>query len=180
MANILNDELQRYKHYLPPGVLQNSPDVQKLFLAMMCEVLALKKYAKVLLQQTFASQASVCLFAHETDWGLPNPCEEEAPQILTERQKALLSKLSYRHGQKPVDYEKIAISLGYEDATVTDGEDTHHWNISINGLLVDYFHCGNSFLGIDPLGSGQSTANILCALAETKPAHTEVTTSYTT
>jgi uncharacterized protein YmfQ (DUF2313 family) len=130
------------------------------------------------------------------DWervcGLPDGCGAAA-QTLAERRSAVHARLTELGGQRPADYEALAATLGYPDASVEefrpfrvgqsavgdalyDGDWVHTFRLRAAESPVRYFAVGQSCVG-EPLASWGDEL-LECTVRDRAQAHTIVQFAY--
>lgn len=135
------------------------------------------------------------LAAREREAGLPGPCVIADPTI-EERRLALVNQWASRGGQSIPYFTAIATALGYTvaitearpfrcgfskcggDHQCGDPAMRHHWWVAVPGPRINYFRCGQSQVGRDPLGFVRRAEDLECLLNRLKPAQTDLHFSY--
>lgn len=141
----------------------------------------------------------------ERAWGLPDPCIAE-PLSISDRQNALVAKMTMLGGQSRDFFISFAALIGYEVRItehapfmcgVSECGDTRDaysdwrweiappeirflWNVRITGLRVTWFRAGNGGgqAGVDPMVRIALATDLDCVLRRYKPAHTELVFDY--
>jgi len=135
------------------------------------------------------------LAAREREAGLPGPCAIINP-TLEERRMALVNQWASRGGQSVSYFTAMATSLSYGVAITEarpfragysqcggrhqcgDPAMRHHWWVSVPGPRINYFRCGQSQAGRDPLGFVRRAEDLECLLTRLKPAHSDLHFAY--
>lgn len=125
----------------------------------------------------------------EIEYGLPDACGAGDDSI-SSRIRALEAKLMATAVITPADFIRLAASYGFivtieEPAvfecgfsecggqhTVGDARQETYWNVHVENLAVDYFTCGESECGFDPLFSFGEAQRLLCLFRQHAPAWT--------
>ncbi|WP_157951599.1 putative phage tail protein [Agrobacterium pusense] len=182
----------------PPGPAFGSPDGQALSLtsklALFTRVLISpweRLYARAfkLLGESTIYGVDEMLPDWEIEYGLPDPCGYDDESIAG-RLRALEAKLMSVASVTPGDFIRLAASYGFTitieepavfecgfsecggEHTVGDARQETYWVVHIENLAVDYFTCGESECGYDPLFSLGGSERLLCLLRQNAPAWT--------
>lgn len=125
----------------------------------------------------------------EEEYGLPDNCVTGETGI-AERLRALEAKVNSQAVVTPGDFIRVAASYGFEimieepavfecgfsecggEHTVGDVRQETFWIVHVTGLAVDYFTCGLSECGFDPLFDLGDAERLLCILRRLAPAWT--------
>ena len=139
-----------------------------------------------ILRQSWARQADWSLADWEADYGLPNPCAA-ADATTASRKADLLVRVRSTATITPQDYVRLAHDAGYDIAieepamfecgfsecggehTVGDIRQEAYWIVHIYGLAVDYFRCGESECGYDPLFATSDIERLRCLFRDLYP-----------
>ncbi|NLS02330.1 DUF2313 domain-containing protein [Rhizobium sp. P32RR-XVIII] len=123
----------------------------------------------------------------ETDYGLPDNCVTGETSV-AERLRALEAKVSSVAIVTPGDFIRVASFYGFTitieepamfecgfsecggEHTVGDIRQEVYWIVHVDGLAVDYFTCGISECGLDPLFDLGDGERLLCILRRLSPA----------
>lgn len=123
----------------------------------------------------------------EVEYGLPDACGAEDESIAG-RLRALEAKLMAVAIITPSDFIRLAASFGFTitieepaifecgfsecggEHTVGDARQEIYWLVTVTDLAVDYFRCGESECGFDPLFSYGEAERLLCLLRQHSPA----------
>lgn len=139
------------------------------------------------------------------DWervaGLPDKCFPAALSI-SERQQALVAKLTMRGGQSRAYFLSLAERLGYQGVTITEfspfmcgispcGDNGGRWEIghpdmrfwwevTVPDPRLTWFRCGEGGgqCGIDPMVRIKRAEDLECVFRRYKPAHTDIIFNY--
>lgn len=171
----------------------------KLIFGLAKCYLELDQRADDLINEMFPQTVVESIDEWETEYGLPEDCNNDIELSFSERQLALLAKFASLGGQTPSYYVDIAANLGFT-ITVTEfdgaryGRDTygdvtgtryahttapHVWYVDVLGIetiyatysIDRYTTTQYSKLGID-------TSVLECLINKLKPAHSEVVFFY--
>lgn len=156
---------------------------------------AVHRRADQLVKELNPLNAVETLAAREREAGLPDPC---LPANLTTEERRLHLVARWRQdGSQHISYfERICADLGY-DVTITEhrpfrcgysecggsqflGDETirHFWVVTVHEPRINYFRCGQSQLGVEPLGFVRRAEDLECALARVEPAHMKLQFNY--
>lgn len=199
LANPSNDDLiGAGMTMLPQGSAWGSPDGQAASLSSNLAGLmrSLLDSFQWLYQRiwTLARNASVqgvdeLLPEWEAEYGLPDSCVTGETSF-AERLRALQVKVSALAVITPGDFIRIAASYGFEisieepaifecgfsecggEHTTGDARQEVYWIVRITGLGVDYFTCGVSECGFDPLFDLGDADRLLCIFRRMAPGWT--------
>jgi len=123
----------------------------------------------------------------EVEYGLPDACGVEDISIAG-RLRALEAKLMAVAIITPSDFIRLAASYGFVitieepavfecgfsecggEHTVGNARQEIYWIVTVTDLAVDYFRCGESECGFDPLFSYGEAERLLCLLRQHSPA----------
>ncbi|WP_185933365.1 putative phage tail protein [Rhizobium sp. P007] len=180
----------------PPGPAFGTPDGQALSLtsrlALFTRVLIspwewLYARAFKLTSESTVFGVDEMLPDWEVEYGLPDACGAEGTSVAG-RLRALEAKLMAVAIITPADFIRLAASFGFtitieEPAvfecgfsecggahTVGDARQEVYWLVTVMDLAVDYFRCGESECGFDPLFSYGEAERLLCLLRQHSPA----------
>jgi uncharacterized protein YmfQ (DUF2313 family) len=125
----------------------------------------------------------------EADYGLPDNCVT-GPTSVAERVRALAAKVNSQAVLTPGDFIRVAASYGFSitieepaifecgfsecggEHTVGDVRQEAYWIVHVTDLAVDYFICGISECGLDPLFDLGDAERLLCILRRLAPGWT--------
>ncbi|CVI59559.1 DUF2313 domain-containing protein [Agrobacterium leguminum] len=182
----------------PPGAAFGTPDGQALSLSSLLarftrvlvspfEWLYARGYRLVSESTVFG--VSEMLADWEAEYGLPDACGVGDDSV-SGRIRALEAKLMAAAVITPSDFIRLAASYGFSiiieepavfecgfsecggEHTVGDVAQEVYWSVHIENLAVDYFTCGESECGYDPLFSLGASERLLCLLRQHAPAWT--------
>ena len=123
----------------------------------------------------------------EVEYGLPDACGVE-DESTAGRIRALEAKLMAVAIITPADFIRLAASFGFTitveepavfecgfsecggEHTAGDARQEVYWLVTVADLAVDYFRCGESECGYDPLFSFGEAERLLCLLRQHSPA----------
>ena len=199
LANPNNDDLIGAAVSLwPPGTAFGTPDGQALSLSSVLGrfTRVLVSPWEWLYARSFKLTSESTVFGvdemledWEAEYGLPDACGVD-DQGTAGRTRALKAKLIAVATVTPSNFIRLAISYGFEitieepavfecgfsecggEHTVGDVSQEVYWIIDVVGLAVDYFRCGESELGYDPLFSYGEAERLLCLMRQHSPAWT--------
>lgn len=199
LANPVNDDLIGAGLSMwPQGSAWGTPDGQALplssNLARFTRVLLdsfewLYGRAFALTREATVQGVNELLDEWEADYGLPGECSSEDGSV-AERLRSLEAKVAAQKVIHPSDFIAVALSYGFEieieepavfecgfsecggEHTCGDPREEVYWLVRIKGLAVDYFRCGESECGYDPLFSLGQAERVLCILRTFAPAWT--------
>ncbi len=179
----------------PPGAAFGTPDGQAMslssLLARFTRVLISPwewLYARAYKLTTESTVLGVDeMLGHwEVEYGLPDACGAEDESIAG-RLRALEAKLMAVAIITPSDFIRLAASFGFTitieepaifecgfsecggEHTVGDARQEVYWLVTVTDLAVDYFRCGESECGYDPLFSYGEAERLLCLLRQHSP-----------
>ncbi len=180
----------------PPGSAFGTPDGQAMsldsLLALFTRVIVspwewLYARAFKLVRESTVFGVDEMLPDWEAEYGLPDACGADDDSVAG-RLRALEVKLMAVAVITPSDFIRLAASYGFtitiEEPAVFEcgfsecgGEHTVgsprqevYWIVTVTGLAVDYFRCGESECGFDPLFSYGEAERLLCLLRQHSPA----------
>lgn len=180
----------------PPGAAFGTPDGQALSLtsrlALFTRVLIspwewLYARAFKLTGESTVFGVDEMLADWEAEYGLPDACGAEDTSIAG-RLRALEAKLMAVAIITPGDFIRLAASYGFSitieepavfecgfsecggEHTTGDARQEVYWLVKVTDLAVDYFRCGESECGFDPLFSYGEAERLLCLLRQHSPA----------
>jgi uncharacterized protein YmfQ (DUF2313 family) len=141
----------------------------------------------------------------ERNWGLPDPCLAE-PLTISDRQIALVAKMTMLGGQSREFFYKLADKIGYtihigefspwtfglsECGMTDDGAGKHYprweigppeirfyWTIEVGAVRWTYWRYGSAELGFDPHCRIALATDLECIFRRYKPAHTDIVFDY--
>ncbi|MBD8555563.1 DUF2313 domain-containing protein [Rhizobium sp. CFBP 8762] len=199
LANPVNNDLIGAALAMwPQGAAWGSPDGQAVpltsMLARFTRVLVdsyVWLYARAfgLARESTVQGIVELLDEWELDYGLPGECGTSA-NTFSERIRALAAKVASQKTVHPLDFLRIAYFYGFEieieepavfecgfsecggEHTVGDPREEIYWIVHVRDLAVDYFRCGESECGQDPLFSLGEAERLLCILRSIAPAWT--------
>ena len=184
--------------FWPPGPAFGSPDGEAMSLASVLAGLTRvlispfeRLYARAyrLALESSPKFADALLPEWETEYGLPDNCVTGEISF-AERVRALEAKVSAVAMITPGDFIRLAAVYGFEisieepavfecgfsecggEHTVGDWRQETYWIVHVTGLAVDYFTCGESECGLDPLFDLGDAERLLCILRRAAPAWT--------
>lgn len=123
----------------------------------------------------------------ESDYGLPDNCVQGETSV-AERLRALEAKVSSVAIATPGDFIRVASSYGFTvtieepaifecgfsecggEHTVGDVRQEVYWIVHVGDLAVDYFICGISECGLDPLFDLGDAERLICIMRRLAPA----------
>ncbi|WFS01582.1 putative phage tail protein [Rhizobium tumorigenes] len=179
----------------PQGPAWGSPDGQAVDLAsvlarftrvMLDPFLWLYARAWTLMRNSSVQGVDELLSDWEAEYGLPDNCVTGETSI-AERIRALATKVNSQAAITPGDFIRIAASYGFSitieepaifecgfsecggEHSVGDVRQEVYWIVHITGLAVDYFTCGLSECGLDPLFDLGDAERLLCILRRISP-----------
>ncbi|OOO15662.1 hypothetical protein BTE56_24270 [Agrobacterium pusense] len=182
--------------FWPPGAAFGTPDGQALsltsLLALFTRVLIspwewLYARAYKLTSESTVYGVDEMLADWETEYGLPDACGVDDDSVAG-RVRALEAKLMAVAVITPADFIRLAASYGFTitieepavfecgfsecggEHTVGDASQEVYWLVRVTDLAVDYFRCGESECGFDPLFSFGEAERLLCLLRQHSPA----------
>jgi len=180
----------------PPGAAFGTPDGQAMslsgLLARFTRVLISPwewLYARGfrLVSESTVFGVNEMLQDWEVEYGLPDACGAEDTSIAG-RLRALEAKLMAVAIITPSDFIRLAASYGFVitieepavfecgfsecggEHTVGNARQEVYWLVTVTDLAVDYFRCGESECGFDPLFSYGEAERLLCLLRQHSPA----------
>ncbi|MBB3608680.1 putative phage tail protein [Rhizobium sp. BK602] len=199
LANPSNDDLIGTALSIwPPGPAWGSPDGQAVSLAhpLAKFTRVLVDSFEWLYQRiwTLARNASVkgvdeLLPEWEAEYGLPDNCVTGETSI-AERLRALETKVASQAIITPGDFIRIAATYGFVieieepaifecgfsecggEHTVGDVRQECYWIVRTYSVAIDYFRCGESECGFDPLFTFGDGERLICILRRLAPAWT--------
>lgn len=180
----------------PPGAAFGTPDGQAMSLSSLLakftrvlispwEWLYARSYK--LVSESTVYGVDELLPDWEAEYGLPDACGVDDESV-SGRLRALEAKLIAVAILSPGDFIRLAASYGFTitieepavfecgfsecggEHTVGDFRQEVYWLVSVTGLAVDYFRCGESECGYDPLFSFGEAERVLCLLRQHSPA----------
>lgn len=181
---------------LPQGPAWGSPDGQAVDLSSMLAkftrvlldpFLWLYARAWTLMRNSSVQGVDELLTDWETEYGLPDNCVTGETGV-SGRLRALEAKVNSQAAITPGDFIRVALSYGFEitieepatfecgfsecggEHTVGDVRQEVYWIVHVTGLAVDYFTCGLSECGFDPLFDLGDAERLLCILRRLAPA----------
>lgn len=184
--------------FWPPGAAFGTPDGQAMslssLLARFTRVLVSPWEWLYFRAFKLASESTVfgvdeMLPDWETEYGLPDECGVDVDGVAS-RIRALEAKLMATAIVTPSDFVRLAASYGYSvtieepavfecgfsecggEHTVGDPEQETFWLVHVENLAVDYFTCGDSECGFDPLFSLGTSERLFCLFRQHAPAWT--------
>lgn len=125
----------------------------------------------------------------EADYGLPDACSPDPAEAA--RRRALLTRVRAVATITPQDFIQLARQEGFDIAieepaqfecgfsecggahTVGDRLQEVYWIVHVYGLAVDYFRCGESECGHDPLFAVAEVERLQCLFARLAPGWTQ-------
>ncbi|GLS29966.1 Uncharacterized protein YmfQ in lambdoid prophage, DUF2313 family [Mesorhizobium albiziae] len=130
----------------------------------------------------------------ESEYGLPDPCLA-GEQTRAQRLRALLLKIRSTGTITLADFVNLAASAGYtisidEPSSFTcgvsdcggsdemGGHIEYFWIVNVEGVAVDYFECGISECGVDPLSDFDEATALECLFRRLAPAWTRPIFNY--
>lgn len=163
--------------------------------------------AAVLLTRESDPRATIELLPDwERNFGLPDPCVAE-PLSISERQAALVSKMTMVGGQSRNFFRAIALSIGYESIKIIERapfmfglsefgdtrdpetgwprwelgppEIRFNWIVKAGSARLTWWRFGSAQFGIDPHLRISIFTQLECLFNRYKPAHTLVFFDYT-
>lgn len=180
----------------PPGAAFGSPDGQAMSLsstiASFTRVLIspmewLYSRSFKLVSESTVFGVDELLPDWETEYGLPDACGTDDDSVAG-RQRALKAKLMAVAVITPSNFIRLALTYGFTvtieepsvfecgfsecggEHTVGGADQEIYWIVRIVDLAVDYFRCGESECGHDPLFSYGEAERLLCLLRQHSPA----------
>jgi uncharacterized protein YmfQ (DUF2313 family) len=199
LANPSNDDLIGAGLSMwPQGPAWGSPDGQAMSLASNLAGLTrvlLDSFAWLYQRiWTLARNASVqgvdeLLPEWEAEYGLPDNCVTGETSV-AERLRALAAKVASQAVITPGDFIRVAATYGFTisieepaifecgfsecggEHTVGDARQETYWIVRTADIAVDYFTCGVSECGLDPLFEFGDGERLLCILRRLAPAWT--------
>lgn len=180
----------------PPGAAFGTPDGQAMsltsLLALFTRVLISpweRLYARAfkLVSESTVYGVDEMLPDWEAEYGLPDACGVDDDSIAG-RVRALEAKLMAVAIITPSDFIGLAATFGFiitieepaifecgfsecgGEHTVGDVRQETYWLVTVTDLAVDYFRCGESECGLDPLFSFGEAERLLCLLRQHSPA----------
>jgi uncharacterized protein YmfQ (DUF2313 family) len=123
----------------------------------------------------------------EQDYGLPDNCVTGATSV-AERLRALEAKVNSIAISTPGDFIRVANSYGFSitieepaifecgfsqcggEHTVGDVRQEVYWIVHVGELAIDYFICGISECGLDPLFDLGDAERLICIMRRLAPA----------
>lgn len=199
LADPDNDDLHGAALTLwPQGAAWGTPDgtamAESSLLSRFTRVLVapfegLYRRAWLWAMESVVSGISDTLDQWENDLGLPDACVDDE-QTTSERLKAVAAKIRSEKLVTPGDFARLAASYGYEVAieepaifecgfSECGGEhetgaarEEIYVIVRVKDLQVNYFTCGESECGYDPLFDYGDTAKLLCIMRAAAPAWT--------
>lgn len=199
LANPSNDDLIGSAVSLwPPGAAFGTPDGQALSLSSILArfTRVLLSPWEWLYYRSFklASESTVfgvdeMLPDWEAEYGLPDACGFDDDSVAG-RVRALKAKLMAMAIITPSNFVRLALAFGFSvtieepavfecgfsecggEHTVGNVSQETYWIVRIVDLAVDYFRCGESECGYDPLFSYGEAERLLCLMRQHAPAWT--------
>ncbi|AYM13056.1 DUF2313 domain-containing protein [Agrobacterium tumefaciens] len=180
----------------PPGAAFGTPDGQAMslssLLASFTRVLIspwewLYARAYKLITESTVFGVDEMLGDWEVEYGLPDACGAEDESVAG-RLRALEAKLMAVAIVTPSDFIRLAASFGFTitieepaifecgfsecggEHAVGDWRQEVYWLVTVTDLAVDYFRCGESECGYDPLFTFGEAERLLCLLRQHSPA----------
>lgn len=182
--------------FWPPGAAFGSPDGQAISLTSVLagftrvllspfEYLYAHSYRLAL--ESIPAFADDLLPEWELEYGLPDNCVA-GKTSRAERLRALETKVASVANIAPGDFIRLAATYGFEitieepavfqcgfsecggEHTVGDFRQEVYWIVRVTGLAVDYFRCGTSECGLDPLFDLGDAERLMCILRRASPA----------
>ena len=157
--------------------------------ALLAPFADLYRRAWLLTQESRALTLVYSLTDWEADFGLPDACSPSASEAA--RRRALLSRVRSSATITPQDFIQLARQEGFDIAieepamfecgfsecggahTVGDPRQEVFWIVHVYGLAVDYFRCGESECGLDPLFEIIGLDRLKCLFARLHPGWTQ-------
>jgi uncharacterized protein YmfQ (DUF2313 family) len=182
----------------PQGAAWGSPDGQAVSLesniarltrVFLDSFIWLYQRAWTLVRNSSVQGVDELLPEWEAEYGLPDNCATGETSV-AERLRALEAKVNSQAAITPGDFIRIAASYGFEisieepaifecgfsecggEHTTGDARQETYWIVHVTGLGVDYFTCGVSECGFDPLFDLGDADRLLCILRRLAPAWT--------
>ncbi|BBV77012.1 hypothetical protein STW0522RAO56_30660 [Raoultella planticola] len=148
--------------------------------------------SRALLNGGFPATALMMLFEWESTLGLPDDCAIGETGSISDRQRAVVSKLISTGGLNRAYYINVAAALGY-DITINqfrpamcgmsvcgdiiNGEEwPFTWQINVPGSSVRYSYAGTAFCGDSLTSWGDKQFE--CAITKIAPSHINIIFSY--
>lgn len=182
----------------PPGAAFGSPDGQAVSLKSVLaaftrvllspfELLYARAYGLAL--ESIPAFAGELLPEWEAEYGLPDNCVSSETSR-AERLRALETKVASIANITPGDFVRLAATYGFQisieepavfecgfsecggEHTVGDARQEVYWIVRVADLAVDYFRCGESECGLDPLFDLGDAERLMCILRRVSPAWT--------
>ncbi|NTF32295.1 putative phage tail protein [Rhizobium skierniewicense] len=182
----------------PPGAAFGTPDGQAMSLASnlarFTRVLIspwewLYSRAFKLVSESTVFGVDDMLADWEVEYGLPDACGVDDDSVAG-RIRALKAKLVATAIITPSNFVRLALTFGFSitieepavfecgfsecggEHTVGEVPQETYWIVRIVDLAVDYFRCGESECGYDPLFSYGEAERLLCLMRQHAPAWT--------
>lgn len=206
-----NDYLQAFLALLPQG--QAWPRAIESILVRTCTGLCEfwgyvdARAADLLEIESDPRTTTELLLEWERAFGLPDPCVKE-PLTVTERRKALLTRITMLGAQSREFFIGLATGMGYT-VTITEyspfmagyshvgntknlnlddptryrwylapPEVRFYWTVHVTALKLAWFHVSSGQCGIDPLLRIGRATDLECMFERLKPAHTRIVWDY--
>lgn len=184
--------------FWPRGAAWGTPDGQAagtgtvlagLTRALLAPFADLYRRAWLLTQESRALTLVDSLPDWEGDYGLPDACSPDPAEAA--RRRALLTRVRAVATITPQDFIQLARQEGFDIAieepalfecgfsecggahTVGDRIQEVYWIVHVYGLAVDYFRCGESECGHDPLFAVAEVDRLQCLFARLEPGWTQ-------
>lgn len=184
--------------FWPPGAAFGSPDGQAIsfqsvlagftrVLLSPLEYLYARAYRLAL--ESIPAFADELLPEWEAEYGLPDNCVT-GETSRAERLRALETKVASVANITPGDFIRLAAAYGFEisieepavfecgfsecggEHAVGDFRQEAYWIVRVTDPAVDYFRCGESECGVDPLFDLGDAERLMCILRRAAPAWT--------
>jgi uncharacterized protein YmfQ (DUF2313 family) len=182
----------------PQGPAWGSPDGQAMSLnsnlarltrVFLDSFIFLYQRAWTLVRNASVSGVDELLAEWEAEYGLPDNCVVGATSV-AERLRALEAKVNSQAVITPGDFIRVANAYGFTitieepaifecgfsecggEHTVGDKLQETYWIVHVTNLGVDYFTCGVSECGVDPLFDFGDADRLLCIMRRLAPAWT--------
>jgi uncharacterized protein YmfQ (DUF2313 family) len=141
----------------------------------------------------------------ERNWGLPDPCLSE-PLSIADRQKALVTKMTWLGGQSRQFFYDLAHEIGYDIGVIhefspwtfgisecgltDDGlgrprweigppEIRFYWTVHVGSVRLTWWRFGAAEFGTDPHCRIAAPTDIQCLFDRYKPAQTQIVYDFT-
>jgi uncharacterized protein YmfQ (DUF2313 family) len=205
---MINDYFDQALQLLPRGLIWGRAHTSHLAATLWMAAGGLVKAhlrAENLINEAIPQTAVELLGEWEAFAGLPDECTPERDLTLSERQDAVVEKLTGLGSLSVASFYALAVKLGYEitireyrpficgrsvcggpdvlgAAWPADGEEDgynarYYWRVTVHGPRAHWFRCGRNTAG-ERLGWYSPAKELECFFNRRKPAHTIIIFDY--